>query len=123
MRRWCIQAVDKNAVGCRLSFGGHLCESISIRVLLPWDVVELQTPESPFQLADLLAICIHERALAVGVLQDLDDFQLGVAIDVQAGCPDVDGYADAADDRLIFCNVVGCGKMEADRVLEPASFW
>ena len=50
-------------------------------------------------------------------------YHLGVAIDVQAGCPDVDGYAEAADECLILCNVVGCRKMEANRVLEFASFW
>ena len=51
------------------------------------------------------------------------DYQLGVAIDVQAGCPDVDGYTEAADECLILCNVVGCRKMEANRILELASFW
>ena len=49
------------------------------------------------------------------------NYQLGVAIDVQAGCPDVDGYAEVADERLIFCDIVGRGEMEAERVLELAS--
>ena len=49
------------------------------------------------------------------------DYKLGVTIDVQAGCPNVDGYAEAADKRLIFGDVVGRGEMEADRVLELAS--
>ena len=95
----------------------------SASALLSWNVVELQTPESPFQLADLLVVCVHERALAVGVLHDLVDYQLGVVIDVQAGCTDVDGYAEAADECLIFCDIVGCRKVEADRVLELASLW
>jgi len=91
--------------------------------LLPWDVVKLQTPESPFQLADLLAICVHEWALAVGILHDLVDYQLGVAIDVQAGCPDVDGYTEASDECLILCNVVGYRKIETNCVLELVFLW
>ena len=71
-----------------------------------WDVMELQTPESSFYLADFLAVCVHERALAVGVLHDLVDHELGVAVDVLAGCPDVDCYAEAADERLILGDVV-----------------
>ena len=47
-RGWRIQVVDKNATRRRLALGGHLCESVRIRVLLPWDVVELQTSESAF---------------------------------------------------------------------------
>ena len=50
------------------------------------------------------------------------DYQLGIAIDVEAGCPNVDGYAEAADECLILCNVVGCREMEANHVLEFASF-
>ena len=91
--------------------------------MLPWDMVELQTPESPFQLADFLIVRVHERALAVGALHDLVDYQLGVAIDVQAGCPDVDGYTETTDECLILYNVVGCREMEANYVLELASFW
>ena len=121
-RRRRVQVIDENAVGCRIALGGHLCDSIRIGVFLPWDVVELQTPESPFQPADFLAACVHERALAVGVLHDLVDYQLGVAIDVKASCPDVDGYAEAANECLILCYVVGCREVEADRVLELTSF-
>ena len=51
------------------------------------------------------------------------DYKLGVTIDVQAGCPNVDGYAEAADKRLIFGDVVGRGEMEADCVLELACLW
>ena len=68
-----------------------------------------------------MEVCIHERALAVRVLHDLVDYELGVAVDVQAGCSDVDGYAEATDERLIFGDVVGCRKMEADCVLKFAS--
>ena len=72
---------------------------------------------------DFLAVCVHEGALAVGVLHDLVDYELGVTVDVQASCSDVDGYVEAADECFIFCNVVGCRKMEANCVLELASFW
>ena len=51
------------------------------------------------------------------------DYQLGVAIDVKAGCPDVDGYAEAANECLILCYVVGCREVEADCLLELASIW
>ena len=73
-RRRHVQVVEKNTAGCRLALGGHFCESVCVRVLLPWDVVELQTLESPFQLADLLTVCVHEWALAVGVFHDLVDY-------------------------------------------------
>ena len=72
---------------------------------------------------DFLAVCIHERALAVRVLHDLVDYELGVTVDVQADCPYVDGYAEATDECLILCYGVGCRKVEADCVLELASFW
>ena len=43
-----VQVVDENAAGCRIALGGHFCESVRVGVLFPWDVVELQTLESPF---------------------------------------------------------------------------
>ena len=70
-----------------------------------------------------MAVCVHEGALAVGVLHELADYELAVTVDVQAGCSNVDGYAEAADECFIFCNVVGCIKVEANCVLELASFW
>ena len=51
------------------------------------------------------------------------DYQLGIAIDVEAGCPNVDGYAEAANERLIFGDIVGRGEMEVDCLLELASLW
>ena len=69
-----VQVIDENAAGRRLALGGHFRESVHVRVLLPWDVVELQAPKSPFQLADLLTVCVHELALAVGVFHDLVDY-------------------------------------------------
>ena len=69
-----VQVIDKNTAGCRLALGGYFCESVRIRFLLPWDVVELQTPKSPFHLADLLIVCVHEWALTVGVFHDLVNY-------------------------------------------------
>ena len=51
-----FKSLTINATGCRLALGGHLCESVCIGVLLPWDVVELQTSEFPFYLVDFLAV-------------------------------------------------------------------
>jgi hypothetical protein len=72
-------------------------------------VVELQSSELPFQLVDFLAIRVHEGTLAVRVLHDLVDYQLRDAVDVEGSCPNVDGYAKTADQRLIFGDVIGRG--------------
>ena len=43
-----IQVVEENTAGRGRALGGHFCENIHIRVLLPWNMVELQIPESAF---------------------------------------------------------------------------
>ena len=46
-----------------------------------------------------------------------------MSLEFLAVCSDVDGYAKAAEECLILCNIVGCRKVEAICLLKLASFW
>ena len=71
-----MKVVGEYSVGDGFVLGCHLGEGVHVGVVLSRDVVELQAAELSLQLADLLAVRVHEGALAVGVLCNLVDYQL-----------------------------------------------
>ena len=62
--------------------------------------------KSVLELAHLMAVCCHEEAFARGLLHDLVDDQLRVAVDVQPRSVELDGDAQSVDEGLVFCSVV-----------------
>jgi hypothetical protein len=48
-------------------------------VVVPWDVLELDSLEVAFELANFSALCIHHVLDAVPILIDLLDDDLGIA--------------------------------------------
>ena len=68
--------------------------------------MQFDPSEFVLELAHLLAICCHERALAGGHLHDLIDDQLRVIADIQPCSIELDGDAESVDEGLILCHVV-----------------
>jgi hypothetical protein len=101
-----VKIIDENPAGNRVALGRHLGERINIVVVLLRDVMQLDSSKFVLQLAHLLAVHVHEGALAVGLLHDLVHHQLGVAIGIEPGCSELNGDAEAKDKALIFGDVV-----------------
>ena len=68
--------------------------------------MQLDPLELALELAHLLAVRCHERALAGGLLQDLVDDQLRVTVDVQPRSTELDGDAQSIDEGLVLCGIV-----------------
>ena len=62
--------------------------------------------EFVLELAHLLAVCYHERALAGGLLHDLVNDQLRVAADIQPRGAELDSNAQSIDEGLVLCGIV-----------------
>ena len=72
---------------------GRLRKRIGRLVEAPWDVIEFEAVKFVLQPSNLLAVHNHLSVMAVGLLHDLVDDQLGVAPDVEALDAQLDGDA------------------------------
>jgi hypothetical protein len=81
--------------------------------------MQLDPTEFVLESAYFAEACIHVEVLTVGLLHDLINHPLGVVVSVQLSRAELDGDVEAVDEALIFGNVVGGWKVEADRVAEP----
>jgi hypothetical protein len=79
-----VKIVDEDPVRNRVLLGRHLGECINVVVVLPWDMMQLNSSEFILQLAHLLAVRVHEGALTVGHLHDLVHHHLGVAVGIES---------------------------------------
>jgi hypothetical protein len=102
-----VEIVDEDLARNGIPLGHHLGECISIVVVPPMDVMQLNSPEPVLQFADLLALCVHEGDFAVRLLHDLVYHKLGVTIGIEPGCSELD--------------VVRCREVKADGVVELVS--
>jgi hypothetical protein len=93
-------SLTKTPLGC------HLSECISIIVVPPWDMMQLDSSELVLQFAHLRVVRVHEVAFAVGLFHDLVHYQPRVAVDVEPSGPELDSNAEAIDEALIFGDVV-----------------
>ena len=71
-----MEIVDKDPIWRWNPPGSQFCEEISGIVVLLGDMMQFSPLELVLELAHLLALCRHERALAGGLLHDLVDDQL-----------------------------------------------
>ena len=79
-----VEIVDEYPARRRIPPGGQFCEEIGDIVVLSGDVMQLDSLEFVLELAYLLAVCFHEGAFAGGLLNDLIDDQLQVAVNVES---------------------------------------
>jgi len=79
-------------------------------------MVELEPVELVFELADCVAVRCHLGVMAAPLLHDLIDDQLGVTLDVKSSDAQLDGDTEPIDESLVFSDIVGCRKMEADHI-------
>jgi hypothetical protein len=73
----------------------------------PWNV--LKVPH-------LVAVGFHLRVVAVRVLHDLIDHELGITTNIEVSDPEFDGDAQPVNEILALCYIVGGGEMESDHV-------
>jgi hypothetical protein len=66
---------------------GYFSQLVRSFVVAPGDVVELEPVELVFQAPNFIAIGLHLRVAAVGVLHDLVDDELRVTTSVEASDP------------------------------------
>jgi hypothetical protein len=91
------EVVDEDSTVGRIPLGCHLGECFGIIVVLPQDVMQLDSSELVLQFAHLHALCVHEGALAVGLLHDLVHYYLRVVIGVEPSGPKLDSNMEAID--------------------------
>ena len=75
--RWLVEVVYEDLVGGRFPSGRQFCKEVSgSGVVLSRDMMQFDPLELVLELAHLLEVRRHERALAGGLLHDLVDDQL-----------------------------------------------
>jgi hypothetical protein len=108
-----MQIPGEDVRGNRCSPQGYFSQLIRSLVLAPGDVVELEPVELVFQAPNLIAVGLHLRVAAVGVLHDLVDDELRVTTSVEASDPYLDGDPQLVDQSLVLSHIVGRREMEA----------
>ena len=76
MGRRLVEIVDEDPIWRRNPPGNQFCEVISGIVVLSGDMMQFDPSELVLELAHLLAVYCHERALVGGLLHDLVGDQL-----------------------------------------------
>ena len=71
-----MEIVDEDPIQRWNPPGSQFCEEISGIVVLSGDMMQFDPLELVLELAHLLVVCCHERALVGGLLHDLVDDQL-----------------------------------------------
>ena len=71
-----VEVIYKDPIGGRFPSGYQFCEEVGIIVVLLRDMMEFDPSDLVLELAHLLAIHRHERALVGGLLDDLVGDQL-----------------------------------------------
>jgi len=79
-------------------------------------VDELEAVELILESTDLLAVRLHFWVMAVRGFHHLVDDELGVTSNVEASDSKLDGDLQTVDKGLVFCDVIGCGKMYPDDI-------
>ena len=74
--RWFVEIVDEDPIWRHNPPGSQFCEEIDDIIVLLGDMMQFDPSKLVLELAHLLAICCHERALVGGLLHDLVDDQL-----------------------------------------------
>jgi hypothetical protein len=82
-----MQIPGEDVRGNRRSPRGYFSQLVRSLVVAPSDVVELEPVELVFQAPNLIAVGLHLRVTAVGVLHDLVDDELRVTASVEASDP------------------------------------
>jgi hypothetical protein len=77
-----MKIVDEDPIWRWNSPGSQFCEEIGGIVVLSRNLMQFDPLELVLELAHLLAVCCHERALTGGLLHDLVDDQLQVTTDI-----------------------------------------
>ena len=97
--------------------GSRACADRLRRLIaMPRYVIKLESIELVLQLAEFLVVCSHLGVVAAPLLHDLVNDQLGVTPDVEASDTELNGNAQAIDERFIFGYIVRGGEMEANHV-------
>ena len=74
-----IEVVDEDVRWWGLSTGGKLRKEVSCLVVMPEDVMKLESPEPLFEMTDLFAVCHHLGVTWSGLLHDLVDNEFRIA--------------------------------------------
>jgi hypothetical protein len=113
-----VEVVDKDPTRGGIPLGCHLSECINIIVVLPRDMMQLDSLELVLLFAHLQAVRVHEGAFTVGLLHDLVHYQLRVTIGIEPSGLELDNNAEAIDKALVFGKVVRSWEVEADGVVK-----
>ena len=76
MGRWLMEIIDEDPIWRRNPPGNQFCEEVGCIIVLSGDMMQFDPSELALELAYLLVVRRHERALAGGLLHDLVDDQL-----------------------------------------------
>ena len=69
-------------------------------------MIELEAVESILQPSDFLVVCLHLGVVAARLLHDLVDDQLRVALDIKSSDAQLNGDAQAINERLILSHII-----------------
>jgi hypothetical protein len=97
------------------------CEGISCFIVSSEDMMELQTIELFLQPPNILSICHHAGVTTVRFSHDVIDDKLRVATDVKPLNLELSDDAQAVDECLVFCHIVGHVEVQSNYVEEMIS--
>ena len=88
-----MKVIDEDPIWRRNPPGSQFREELGVIVILSGDVMQLDLSELALELAHLLAVRRHKRALVGGFLHDLVDDQLQVTVNIESRSAELDGDA------------------------------
>src|SRR6266540_1607282 len=113
-----VELLNENTSRDRGSPGTHLRQLVSLVVVVPEHMRQLQSVKCALQLSNLLAVSCHFCARARVLFLDLVHDQLRVTANHQTSDTERYGDTETVEESLIFSSIVGCWEVNLENILE-----
>ena len=115
-----IEVVDEDVRRWGLSTGGKLRKEVSCLVVMPEDVMKLESPEPLFEMMDLFAVCHHLGSRGVDCFMTWSTTS-SESPRTEASNPEVGSDPQSVDQSFVLGDVVGRIEMQAKRITKMVS--
>src|SRR6266542_3946197 len=113
-----VELLNENAGRDRGPLGTHLHQLVSLVVVVPEYMRQLQSVEVALQFPNLLAVSRHFCACTRVLLLDLVHDQLRITANRQSSDTERYGDTETVEESLIFSSVVGCWEVDLENIFE-----
>src|SRR6266542_461783 len=113
-----VELLNENAGRDRGPLGTHFRQLVSLVVVIPEYMRQLQSVEGALQFPNLLAVSRHFCASTRVLFLDLVHDQLRITANRQSSDTERYGDTETVEESLIFSSVVGCREVNLEDIVE-----